>query len=96
MSITLFIISYVLLVVYVIYSMGKNILGDHTPTEAELQWEQDMEDYYKPRYWADVANEYLPEVGVRGGAKTRVYKDDYMKKGVRGLHQWFYLCLIAL
>lgn len=32
-------------------------------------------------YWADVAQEFLPSGGVRGGAMTRVYKDRYLTRG---------------
>ncbi|MCG3115074.1 MAG: hypothetical protein LLH30_05280 [Candidatus Manganitrophus sp. SA1] len=45
-------------------------------------------------YWADVANEYLASAGVRGGAKTRNYKNVYLTRGREdGLCQWFYLYL---
>jgi len=33
-------------------------------------------------YWADSACEFLPN-GVRGGAQTRVYKNDYLYQGTR-------------
>ncbi len=34
-------------------------------------------------YWADVAQDFLPSVGVRGGAETRTYKNAYLKLGTR-------------
>ena len=34
-------------------------------------------------YWSDVAQDFLPGVGIRAGARTRVYKDAYLKLGTR-------------
>ncbi len=34
-------------------------------------------------YWSDVAQDFLPAVGVRGGAETRTYKDANLKLGSR-------------
>jgi hypothetical protein len=43
-------------------------------------------------YWADVAQDYLPSVGVRGGAGTRVYKNGYLTKGDReSIRDWLYI-----
>ena len=59
-------------------------------------------------YWADVAQEFQPATGVRGGAETRVYKDAYLQLGTRqstrpaawlyGWHlgTWFSVGMIAL
>lgn len=44
-------------------------------------------------YFADVAQEFLPATGVRGGAQNRTYKDKYLTQGTRdGLRDplWVY------
>lgn len=40
-------------------------------------------DDFLALYWADVAQDFLPTVGVRSGAESRTYKDAALKLGTR-------------
>ena len=43
-------------------------------------------------YWSDVAQDYIPEIGVRGGAQTRAYKDKILTYGDwEGCQPFYYL-----
>lgn len=43
-------------------------------------------------YWSDVAQDFLPGSGVRGGAETRTYKNGYLTQGTRqSVRPWAYL-----
>ncbi|MCP5045147.1 MAG: hypothetical protein GY944_29320 [bacterium] len=49
-------------------------------------------DAFLTLYWADVAQDFLPGVGVRGGAETRSYKNAYLTTGTRqSTRAWTYV-----
>ncbi|MFT5444309.1 MAG: hypothetical protein ACI8W3_003364 [Myxococcota bacterium] len=49
-------------------------------------------DSFVTLYWADVAQDFLPTIGTRGGASTRIYKNAYLTNGSRQTtHAWSYL-----
>jgi hypothetical protein len=54
---------------------------------------RDQAEKFLTLYWADVANDFQPATGVRGGAQTRTYKHNYALTGAgqMGLRAWTYI-----